>query len=164
MTDREKAIVMAYTGVAMLTGDKLGEYYKYCSELLGHPAYTHEVFSKDISERAKNDFIKLCKEEDEYRWHDLRKEPDELPAECTPVLVTWVNHNPVSYYSDIKDKPFSDAMGVYCEGKWWWWSSDCIDYLQEYGESKESDKIDKYIEIIAWKEIEPFGGEDDADL
>lgn len=61
MTDREKAIVMAYMGVAMLTGDKLDEYYKYCSELLGHPAYTHEVFSKDISERAKNDFIKLCK-------------------------------------------------------------------------------------------------------
>lgn len=79
MTDREKAIVMAYTGVAMLTGNKLDEYYKYCSELLGHPAYTHEVYSKDISERAKNDFIKLCKEEDEYRWHDLRKDPEDLP-------------------------------------------------------------------------------------
>lgn len=108
--------------------------------------------------------IEVLEDVDKYRWHDLRKEPDELPAECTPVLVTWVNHNPVSYYSDIKDKPFSDAMGVYCEGKWWWWSSACIDYLQEYGESRESDKIDKCVEIIAWRYIEPFGGEDDGNL
>ena len=29
MTDTERAIVMAYTGVCMLTGDKLEIFYKY---------------------------------------------------------------------------------------------------------------------------------------
>ena len=101
---------------------------------------------------------------EKYRWHDIRKDHEDLPEEYTPVLVTWVNHNPVIYYSDIKDKPFSDAMCVYCKGKWWWWSSTCVDELQEHGESNELDKVDNDIEIIAWKEIEPFGGEYDGNL
>ena len=32
MTDREKAIVMAYTGVTMLKDDKLQIFYKYVEE------------------------------------------------------------------------------------------------------------------------------------
>lgn len=48
MTDREKAIVMARTGIVMLTGDRLNEFYKYLSELYGRPVYTHEVVALDI--------------------------------------------------------------------------------------------------------------------
>ena len=66
MTDREKAIVMAYTGIAMLTGDKITEFYKYLAELYGRPVYTHEIVQLDIQNKAKADFIRLCKEgEDE---------------------------------------------------------------------------------------------------
>lgn len=62
MTDREKAIVMAYTGIAMLTGDKITEFYKYLAELYGRPVYTHEIVQLDIQSKAKADFIRLCKE------------------------------------------------------------------------------------------------------
>ena len=62
MTDREKAIVMAYTGYCMLAGDKLKVFYEYVGELLGRPVYTHEFADPDIREKATNDFYKLCRE------------------------------------------------------------------------------------------------------
>lgn len=62
MTDRERAIVMAYTGVVMLVGDKLGVFYDYVSEKLGRPIYTHEFDDNEetIRELAKDDFLSLC--------------------------------------------------------------------------------------------------------
>ena len=62
MNDRERAIVMAYTGVCMLTGDRLNEFYKYLAELYGRPVYTHEIAELDIRDRAYKDFLALCKE------------------------------------------------------------------------------------------------------
>jgi len=66
MTDREKAIVMTYTGVAMLTGDKLNIFYKYIAELMGRPVYTHELASakiwEELKKRARADFVRLCQE------------------------------------------------------------------------------------------------------
>lgn len=63
MSDREKAIVMAYTGIAMLTGEKIDEFYKYLAELYGRPVYTHEIVTLDIQEKAKPDFVELCRTE-----------------------------------------------------------------------------------------------------
>lgn len=64
MTDRERAIIMAYTGVCMLTGDKLEIFYKYIEELLGYPIYTHELADSKLWEKikikSKEDFISLC--------------------------------------------------------------------------------------------------------
>lgn len=62
MTDRERAIVMAYTGVVMLCGDKLNIFYDYVSEKLGRPIYTHEFIDQDdiIKSLAKEDFLALC--------------------------------------------------------------------------------------------------------
>lgn len=62
MTDRERAIVMAYTGVIMLCGDKLDIFYKYISEKFGRPVYTHEFYTKAdmIKELSKEDFLSLC--------------------------------------------------------------------------------------------------------
>lgn len=62
MTVDECAIVMAYTGVAMLTGDRLGIFYKYVEQLLGYPVWTHELpaLAETIREKAKPDFIRLC--------------------------------------------------------------------------------------------------------
>lgn len=65
MTDREKAVVEAYTGFVMLTGDKIGVFYKYVEEKLGHPVMTHELALKEVQDAiqnaAKDDFIELCK-------------------------------------------------------------------------------------------------------
>lgn len=64
MTDKEKAIVMAYTGICMLAEDKFNIFHKYVEKLMGRPVYTHELgfLADEIKEKAKDDFIKLCKE------------------------------------------------------------------------------------------------------
>lgn len=72
---------------------------------------------------------------------------EELPKDLEPVNITWVNHDPVSYYADIKDKPFT-ATGVYFNGQWYWWSTVCTCNLAEYG--CYDDIIDEDIEITAW--------------
>ena len=71
MTDREKAIVMAYTGACMLTEDKFHIFHEYIEELMGRPVFTHELADKDVSaeikEKAKADFIALCDEEEKEK-------------------------------------------------------------------------------------------------
>lgn len=66
MTDKEKAIVMAYTGITMLTGDKFDIFHHYIQEKLGRPIWTHEFAFKEIweqiKEATKEDFKKLCRE------------------------------------------------------------------------------------------------------
>ena len=66
MTKQECAVVMAYTGTVMLTGDNLGIYYKYLEKILGRPVWTHELalkeVQKEIKEKSLNDFLTLCKE------------------------------------------------------------------------------------------------------
>lgn len=66
MTDREKAIVMAYTGKCMLTGIKFNIFHKYIETILGRPIFSHEIafLEKEIKEKSKADFIALCKEGD----------------------------------------------------------------------------------------------------
>lgn len=68
MTDREKAIVMAYTGICMLTEDKFQIFHKYVEDIMGRPVYTHELAYRDvqdeIKEKAKADFIALCAEQE----------------------------------------------------------------------------------------------------
>ena len=76
---------------------------------------------------------------------------ERLPGTNDAVNITWVNRNPVSYYKDIKNKPFT-ATGHYHNGKWYWYSCVCKDYLDEYGDSC-SDKVNKDIKIIAWQPL-----------
>jgi hypothetical protein len=77
-----------------------------------------------------------------------------------PVNITWVNHEPESYYEDIKDKPFS-ATGIYYRSKWWWYSATAEDVLAEYGRS-EFDRVSDSVEIIAWKPLpEPYQPKED---
>lgn len=72
MTDREKAIVMAYTGICMLEGEKLNKFYEYMNELYKRPVYTHEFLTLNIKERSEKDFMDLCRrEEPEHRWKRL---------------------------------------------------------------------------------------------
>ena len=83
---------------------------------------------------------------------------ERLPEDLEPVNITWVNHNPESYYADIKDKPFT-ATGVYFNGQWYWWSTLCTDILAEYSHSYD-DIIDDDIEITAWMPLpQPYKAE-----
>ena len=84
---------------------------------------------------------------------------ERLPDDLEEVNVTWVNHNPVTYYDFTKDKPFT-ATAVYYRKKWHWYSSVCADILAEYG-GNEVDEIDDAIEIIAWMPLpEPYKPDD----
>lgn len=62
MTDREKAIVMAYTGKCMLTGDKFQIFHKYVEDIMGRPIWTHEMglLADEIKEKSEADFMALC--------------------------------------------------------------------------------------------------------
>lgn len=65
MTKHECAIVMAFTGVCMLTGDDFGIYHKYIEDIMGRPVWSHEMgipeIAEEIQEKAKSDFIELCR-------------------------------------------------------------------------------------------------------
>ena len=77
----------------------------------------------------------------------------EMPDTNEAVNITWVNRKPPSYYADIKDKPFT-ATGHYQNqnGRWYWYSCVCKDYLDEYGDSI-GDRMDGDIEVIAWQPL-----------
>lgn len=68
MTDREKAIVMAYTGVCMLDGEKWHIFHEYVEEIMGRSVYTHEMgentISEEIKRKSKSDFLNICREEE----------------------------------------------------------------------------------------------------
>ena len=53
----------------MLAGEKFGVFHAYIEEIMGRPVYTHELaiqsISDEIKEKSRDDFIKLCKEEQE---------------------------------------------------------------------------------------------------
>lgn len=65
MTDKEKAIVMAYTGICMLAGDKFRIFHRYVEDIMGRPVYTHEIglLADAIKEKAEADFMALCADE-----------------------------------------------------------------------------------------------------
>lgn len=94
----------------------------------------------------------LSNAENQNKWIPIS---ERLPEDLEPVNITWVNHNPKGYYANIKDKPFT-ATGHYCKGRWYWYSSTCQDYLEEYGRC-DVDEIDTDIEVTAWMELpEPY--------
>lgn len=87
MTDREKAIIMAFTGVTMLTGKKFSIFHKYIEDLLGRPVQTIELAFKEqeIKEKAKADFLNLCASEDPERWIPVS---ERVPKKGVDVLAT----------------------------------------------------------------------------
>ena len=79
MTDREKAVVTAYTGVTMLAGEKFSIFHKYIEDIMGRPVWTHELADgkvwEQIKEKSKDDFLKICKTEErpQGEWIDTNE-------------------------------------------------------------------------------------------
>ena len=46
---------------------------------------------------------------------------ERLPEDIKPVIITWKNTDPASYYQYIVGKHFI-GTGHYCNGKWYWYS------------------------------------------
>lgn len=126
MTDREKAIVMAYTGKCMLAGDKFRIFHKYVEDIMGRPVWTHELAigstADAIREKSKDDFIALCEDESSSentnKWIPVS---ERLPEENKTVIA-------------------STKYGVYPEAKytkeygWEWAYESGADYWRELDE------------------------------
>lgn len=86
---------------------------------------------------------------------------ERLPENIRPVIVTWKNNDPASYYLYIVGKHYT-GTACYKNGKWYWYSSTTEDVLAEYGRC-DSEEFDEAIECIAWMPLpEPYreeGGE-----
>lgn len=56
---------MAYTGIRMLTGDNMKYFYDYLEEILGRKVTPLHIRLKstwkEIKEKSREDFVKLCK-------------------------------------------------------------------------------------------------------
>ena len=120
---------------------------QYKDEYLKYSKYDG-LYVADVLEMLGQLQDDLEKDEKENGWIPVS---ERLPEECVPVNIVWVNRNPETYYSKIKDVPFS-ATGVYYNGNWYWYSSTCVDYLAEYGKC-EWDLIDKAVYITHWQPL-----------
>lgn len=85
---------------------------------------------------AYRTFLKEMLEEfEKHRWHDLKKDPDDLPNKCGTYIVY------IGY-------PEEEVGMAYYENMYWY----------RRGRSR---RVPNYGNVIAWREIEPFE-EDEA--
>lgn len=144
MTDREKAIVMAHTGICMLAGEKFGVFHAYIEDIMGRPVYTHELaiqsISDEIKEKSRDDFIKLCKEEQEPCEDVIRRE-DAINAVSEALEHVFVEHEDIAKKMINKLPPVNPQPktghwvykiygGFHEQGDWY--CSHC-DYQFNYG-------------------------------
>lgn len=102
MTDREKAIIMAHTGVCMLAGDKFQIFHKYVEDIMGRPIWTGDIgwLEKEIKEKSKADFMALCADESSSDVLDkIRVEIEQLP---TNTRTNWNGCCPDIDYPEIE--------------------------------------------------------------
>ena len=70
---------------------------------------------------------------------------ERLPEDIKPVIVTWKNTDPKSYYQYIVGKHFT-GTACYKNGKWYWYSSTTEDILAEYGRY-DSEEFDEALSV-----------------
>lgn len=94
------------------------------------------------------------KEHKTWRWIPCS---ERLPEEAYPVVVTWKNDDPASYYQYILGKHYT-GVAHFKNGKWFWYSSVTEDVLMEYGRC-DSEEFDEAIHVLAWMPLpEPYEG------
>ena len=142
MTDREKAIVMAYTGICMLAGDKFQIFHKYVEDIMGRPIWTHEMglFTDEIKEKSKADFMALCADESSSekpsKWIPVS---ERLPNFAGVYLVTRYFPNNVMNPTYLVDACFFDGTDT-------WHNDNRINHDRKY-----------LTNVVAWlEEPEPY--------
>lgn len=81
MTDREKCIVTAYTGVLMTDWST---FHGWVEDFMDQPVFSHEfaspAFPGSLKEKVKPEFLALCGPEEEGEWLD--DGPDYKCSKC----------------------------------------------------------------------------------
>lgn len=155
MTDREKAIVMAYTGTCMLTGDKFQIFHKYVEDIMGRPILTHEIgwLADAIKENSKADFMALCADESSSekpnKWIPVSENVPEEFAEvlcCTDSDEIFI----AKYLGKMNDGTacFDDDEGMMQEGDLIAWMPLPEPYKAD-GEGRRMTEIVKKLKAIA---------------
>lgn len=80
----------------------------------------------------------ILENHNKYRWHDLEKDPKDLPTIGTEVYVCYISHP--NAYGEQKKRYGKDAYIYMCDNR---------------GGSKFC-TFKKGNRVIAWREIEPF--------
>lgn len=84
---------------------------------------------------------------------------ERLPEDAYPVIVTWKNDDPKSYYQYILGKHYT-GVAHFKNGIWYWYSSTTEDVLMEYGRC-DSEEFDEAIQVLAWQPLpKPWEGQD----
>lgn len=115
MTKQECAIVTAYTEVSMLRGDDLKYLYRYLSEVIGRPVYSHEIpaVCEQFRDRIKADFIALCR----YASDDNSETPAVSKSEADPVRIgRWKKKNGEIYCTNCKKSRWSESFELLLHG------------------------------------------------
>ena len=136
-------------------------------EGLGVPIHAEPAFDMAIEAlKAQENMVPLDGEDimfvtpEEYKAQEWIPVGERLPKDIRPVIVTWKNNDPASYYQYIVGKHFI-GTAHYHRGKWYWYSSVTEDLLAEYGKC-DSEEFDEAIEAVAWMPLpKPWKGADD---
>lgn len=143
------------------------------ADMIGAPAGMHGIkyVYPDPEDYAIEEAIEVLKRAEKYRWHDLRKDPDDLPEIEHEVVV--------AYTTPYTNGKTITARAVYEDGSITQPESafDWEEYVGNDGECDYSKEKDEYMipvgwfeshwygedchemydaKIIAWREIEPF--------
>lgn len=118
---------------------------------VGYGTYNPEVLSRYLKEYFMPSTQHRCKT---GKWIPVT---ERLPEEAYPVIVTWKNDDPASYYQYILGKHYT-GVAHFKNGKWFWYSSVTEDVLMEYGRC-DSEEFDEAIQVLAWMPLpEPYEG------
>lgn len=130
------------------------------------PVYGCKEYKKPLM-YAYEIAIKALEKQEKYRWHDLRKDPDDLPDnenEVDIAFTTWNGKVGIAraFYEDGTMHSEDSMMGAGVKG-WDYWCEYCEetdDYIIPAGWLEYVCFGETYTivdrEVIAWREIEPF--------
>lgn len=115
MTKQECAIVTAYTEISMLRGDDLKYLYRYLSDIIGRPVFSHEIpaVCEQFRDRIKADFIALCRNASD----DIFETPAVSKSEAAPVRNgRWKKKNGEIYCTNCKKSRWSESFELLLHG------------------------------------------------
>jgi len=151
---RESKVDDSVCGMCEYDGAFVGQSGDWCNEC---PGFEKDDCFKLSDECRKRwlESVELPSAQPEQHWIPCS---ERLPEDTRPVIVTWKNTDPASYYQYIVGKHFT-GTACYKNGKWYWYSSTTEDMLAEYGRY-DSEEFDEAIECIAWMPLpEPWRGD-----